>query len=267
MRSYLMGLESLSGSLFKKVEQALYQDGSFLSLCATLSTLHVMHTHPRLLGITDHSRLPMLIAQAYEQAVSRLHQIHHSQPDEHHELIQSIKLLGMLAGGAEGKFDSERLMDDLSDLLIMPDLAPILEGACIAILAQARPSQRPEIVSRAHSYMLGTPEKVKLVSGYLQGVFMAARDVLLYDDVLLQSLNQLFMTLPHEQFIEMVPELRYAFTHFTAAEIRLIMKQIAGLHQVSVTELEQEGISEVMLMKAKAQDEAIRKEFAKWNLI
>lgn len=267
MRSHLMGLESLSGSLFEKTQQALYQDGSFLSLCGTLSILNLMYSHPKLLGIRDHSRLPMLIAEAYDQAVSRLHQIHHSQPDEHHELIQSLKLLGMLAGDADSRFDSERLMDDLSDLLMLPDLAPILEGACIAILAQSRPSHRPEIVTRAQSYMLGTPDKIKLVPSYLQGIFVTARDVLLYDDILLHNLNQLFMTLPHEEFIEMLPELRYAFTHFTTAEIRLIMKQIAGFHQVPVTKLEQEGISEVMLMKAKLQDEAIRKEFAKWNLI
>jgi hypothetical protein len=267
MESHRMGLEALSQSLYIALNEALLQDGSFLSLCGTLSILNHMYSHRSLLGISDESSLVPLLTQGYEQAVSRLHQIYRSQPDEHHQCIQALKILGMLAKRDETNFDQERLLDDLASLLQLPDLAPMLEGACIAILAQAYHSRRPEIITRARSYMLGTPDKVKLISSYLQGVFATARDVLLYDDVLLNSLNELFITLSHEQFIEMAPELRLAFTNFTAAEVNLIMKQIAGYHQVDVTVLEEEGISEALLVEAKAQDEAVRKEFAKWNLI
>ncbi|MGG0822052.1 DUF5682 family protein [Paenibacillus turicensis] len=267
MESHRMGLEALSESLYIALKEALLQDGSFLSLCGTLSILNHMYSHRSLLGISDESSLVPLLTQGYEQAVSRLHQIYRSQPDEHRQCIQALKTLGMLAKRDEANFDQERLLDDLASLLQLPDLAPMLEGACIAILAQAYHSRRPEIVTRASSYMLGTPEKVKLISSYLQGVFATARDVLLYDDVLLKSLNELFMTLSHEQFIEMSPELRLAFTNFTAAEVNLIMKQIAGFHQVDVTVLEEKGISEALLVEAKAQDEAVRREFAKWSLI
>jgi hypothetical protein len=267
MESHRMGLEALSDSLFLALKEALLQDGSFLSLCGTLSILNHMYSHRSLLGISDESALVPLLTLGYEQAVSRLYQIYRSQPDEHHECIQALKTLGMLAKRDETNFDQERLLDDLASLLQFPDLAPMLEGACIAILAQAYQIRRPEIVTRARSYILGTPDKVKLISSYLQGVFATARDVLLYDDVLLKSLNELFMTLSHEQFIEMAPELRLAFTNFTAAEVNLIMKQIARFHQVDVTVLEEEGISETLLVEAKAQDEAVRKEFAKWSLI
>lgn len=267
MESHRMGLEALSESLYIALKEALLQDGSFLSLCGTLSILNHMYSHRSLLGISDESSLVPLLTQGYEQAVSRLHQIYRSQPDEHRQCIQALKTLGMLAKRDEANFDQERLLDDLASLLQLPDLAPMLEGACIAILAQAYHSRRPEIVTRASSYMLGTPEKVKLISSYLQGVFATARDVLLYDDVLLKSLNELFMTLSHEQFIEMSPELRLAFTNFTAAEVNLIMKQIAGFHQVDVTVLEEKGISEALLVEAKTQDEAVRREFAKWSLI
>lgn len=267
MESHRMGLEAFSESLFIALNEALLQDGSFLSLCGTLSILNHMYTHRSLLGISDESSLVSLLTLGYEQAVSRLYQIHRSQPDEHHQCIQALKTLGMLAKRDEVNFDQERLLDDLASLLQFPDLAPMLEGACIAILAQAYHASRPEIVTRARSYMLGTPDKVKLISSYLQGVFATARDVLLYDDVLLKSLNELFITLSHEQFIEMAPELRLAFTNFTAAEVNLIMKQIAGFHQVDVTVLEEEGISEALLIEAKSQDEAVRKEFAKWSLI
>lgn len=267
MESHRMGLEALSESLYIALKEALLQDGSFLSLCGTLSILNHMYSHRSLLGISDESSLVPLLTQGYEQAVSRLHQIYRSQTDEHHQCIQALKTLGMLAKRDEANFDQERLLADLASLLQLPDLAPMLEGACIAILAQAYHSRRPEIVTRARSYMLGTPDKVKLISSYLQGVFATARDVLLYDDVLLKSLNELFMTLSHEQFIEMSPELRLAFTNFTAAEVNLIMKQIAGFHQVDVTVLEEKGISEALLVEAKTQDEAVRREFAKWSLI
>lgn len=267
MESHRMGLEALSESLFIALKDALLQDGSFLSLCRTLSILNHMYSHRSLLGISDESSLVPLLTLGYEQAVSRLYQIYRSQPDEHHQCIQALKTLGMLAKRDEANFDQERLLDDLASLLQLPDLAPMLEGACIAILAQAYPIRRPEIVARARSYILGTPDKVMLISRYLQGIFATARDVLLYDDVLLKSLNELFMTLSHEQFVEMAPELRLAFTNFTAAEVYLIMKQIAGMHQVDVTMLEEEGISESMLVEAKAQDEAVRREFAKWSLI
>ena len=267
MESHRMGLETLSATLYTAVKESLLQDGSFLSLCGTLSILNHMYSHRSLLGIQDESSLIPLLTQGYEQAVSRMYQIYRSQPDEHRECIQALKILGMLAKRDDANFDQERLLDDIASLLQMPDLAPILEGACIAILAQAYPVRRSEIVIRARSYILGTPDKVKLISSYLQGIFSTARDVLLYDDLLLRSLNELFINLSHEQFVEMAPELRLAFTNFTAAEVNLIMKQIAQFYHVDVTILEEEGISELVLVEAKTQDEAVRKEFAKWSLI
>ncbi|GBF72464.1 hypothetical protein PA598K_00718 [Paenibacillus sp. 598K] len=65
----------------------------------------------------------------------------------------------------------------------------------------------------------------------------------------------------------MVADLRLAFTYFTSREKTLIAGRLAGHLQVAESELERPALDERELVRARALDEAIRKEAAAWNLI
>ncbi|WP_338554497.1 DUF5682 family protein [Paenibacillus sp. KS-LC4] len=267
LQALLMGLQDTARRLYEQVQAALRKDGNFLSLCQTLTVLNRLRQHGRLLGLAADERLPLLVAEAYNNAVDKLPGLSAIHEDEHPAIIEGLKLLAMLAESSEEHFQNAAFRGHLSELLSDRRLSPQLEGVVIAILAGLGDRTREEMVERARSYVRGTPEQAKQTAKYLQGMFAVARDAFLYDDLLLGELNYLIEELPSEDFIAMVPELRLAFTYFTPMETSLIAERVAALHQAEPGELERPPIDEQTLVQAKALDEAIRKEFAAWRLI
>lgn len=263
VQALLMGLQETAERLFGAVRAALRQDGHFLSLCRTLHALHRLQQHGGLLGLEPDERLPALLREAYARAVDHLSGIARTTEDTHDEIIQGLKLLAMLASS----LSDDGWAEQLGALLDDRELPPRLEGVCVSLAVAGSSRSRAELVSRARGYIRGTPDQVRHTAPYLQGLFTAGRDVFLYDDDLLAEVNVLVGELPHETFIEMVADLRLAFTYFTSREKTLIAGRLAGHLQVAEAELEQPALDERELVRARTLDEAIRKEAAAWNLI
>ncbi|MFS0868903.1 DUF5682 family protein [Paenibacillus xylanilyticus] len=267
LQALLMGLQDTAKQLYDQVRSALRKDGNFLSLCASLHILDRIHQHRRLLGLSEDSHLPELVAEAYNNAVDKLLHISRTNPDEHKAIIQGLKLLAMLAESSEERYQDETFRAHLNELLADHKLPAQLEGVCLAISSGLGDRSREEIVDRARGYIRGTPEQMRQTAHYLQGVFAVARDAFLYEDQLLSELNYMIEQLDHDDFIVMIPELRLAFTYFTPMETALIADRVANLHQVQAEEMSKPGVDEQMLIQAKAWDDAIRKEFEAWKLI
>ncbi|WP_051506947.1 DUF5682 family protein [Saccharibacillus sacchari] len=271
LRALVMGLESLSSRLFERLESALRQDGSFLSLCDTLDNLDRIRSHRRLLGVVDEVRLRRLANESYAASVSRLPGLNGLNPDEQPQAVEGLKLLYMHAVGRTDAVEGasaadENFRDRLNELLAVSDLAPRLEGAVVAILVRLGERERSEISNRARAYMQGSPDQAIKSAEYLQGLFALARDALMQDDQLIADLSILLERLPHEEFLRMLPELRLAFTFFTPPETSRIAAKVAGLHGIPASRLEMPAVDEHTLRTARELDRAIREEFALWKL-
>ncbi|MEJ8304850.1 DUF5682 family protein [Saccharibacillus sacchari] len=271
LRALVMGLENLSARLFERLEAALRQDGSFLSLCDTLDNLDRIRSHRRLLGVVDEVRLRELANEAYAASVSRLPGLNGLNPDEQPQAVEGLKLLYMHAAGRAGNTEGssaayENFQDRLNELLAVHNLAPRLEGAVVAILVRLGERERSEISNRARAYMQGSPDQAIKSAEYLQGVFALARDALMQDDQLIADLSALLERLRHEEFLRMLPELRLAFTFFTPPETSRIAAKVAGLHGIPASRLEMPAVDERTLRTAQELDRAIWEEFALWKL-
>ncbi|WP_172197973.1 DUF5682 family protein [Saccharibacillus qingshengii] len=273
LRALVMGLEALAGRLFDRLESALRQDGSFLSLCETLDSLDRIRSHRRLLGVSDESRLKILTDEAYEAAVSRLPGLNGLNPDEQPHAVEGLKLLHMHAAGrsgpaaaAAGSDPDENFRDRLGELLAAPNLPPRLEGAAAAILVRLGARESGELSLRARAYIQGSPDQALKAAEYLQGLFALARDSLMQGNELLADLSGLLERLPHDEFLRLLPELRLAFTFFTPPETSRIAAKVAELHGLPAARLEDAAVDETVLRAARNLDEAIRKEFALWKL-
>lgn len=271
LRALVMGLENLSSRFFERLESALRQDGSFLSLCGTLDNLDRIRSHRRLLGVTDEVRLRRLANESYDAAISRLPGLNGLNPDEQPQAVEGLKLLYMHAVGRTGSVEGasaadENFRDRLNELLTVSDLPPRLEGAVVAVLVRLGERERSEISNRARAYMQGSPDQAIKSAEYLQGVFALARDALMQDDQLIADLSALLERLPHEEFLRMLPELRLAFTFFTPPETSRIAEKVAGLHGIPASRLEMPAVDEHTLRTAQELDRVIREEFALWKL-
>ncbi|WP_232698466.1 DUF5682 family protein [Brevibacillus daliensis] len=268
LQAVLMGLEELSISLFNLVEDYVKQDGSFISLCQTLTTLTILHDQKRLFDLQGPERVERLIDETYYQAVSKIYGLTEPNPDQVKGIVENLKFLYMLSAKRKETAQEEIFIDQLRELLSFEELHPMLEGAVTAILCNLDVLDREQISSKAKAYIFGTPDKILHTATYLQGVFSIARDVFLQDENLLTAINQLVSTLSYEDFIQVTPELRLAFTYFTPLEITHIADKVAALYNTTREELLTcQAIDEREIIRAKKLDHAIKEEFARWNLM
>ncbi|MED1788397.1 DUF5682 family protein [Brevibacillus laterosporus] len=267
LKSMLMGLEELSDKLFDLVEDFVKKDGSFVSLCQTLQTLAVLSEQKRLFALKETDRLQKLIEETYYHAVTKIYEITKPSPEEINDIVEYLKFLYMLSSKESWGLSIDIFKDQLVSLLAVSDILPRFEGVIIAILCNLDVLDREEIALKARSYMFGTPENMLHTAAYLQGIFTIARDVFLHDKQLLEDLNKLIGRLSYEDFLQIVPELRLAFTYFTPMEIMLISEKVASIFQTTAEDLQSPVIEERLLQQVRKMDQAIEKEFAKWNLI
>lgn len=267
LQAILMGLEEIGGRLFVMVEDYVKQDSSFLSLCQTFHTLTLLYEQKRLFAFAESERIEKLISETYYHAVSKIYALAQPNPEEIEGIIENLKRLYMVMMKETLVLAEEIFHDQLGELLHAKTLPPQLEGAVAAILFNLNLLEREEIVQRARAYMFGTTEKMMLTARYLQGVFMIARDVFLYDEQLLADLDYVINGLSYEDFLQIAPELKLAFTYFSPMEIITISENVANLYQTNIVEINGPALDERMLIKAKNLDRTIRKEFARWNLV
>ncbi|RXZ84848.1 hypothetical protein EBB07_02195 [Paenibacillaceae bacterium] len=268
LQALLMGLEQLGERLYALVESFLSRDGSFVSLCGTLQILLLLQEQRTLLGIADGNRLSGLTRAAYGNAAGKLHTLARPNPQELGEIADRLKLLYMLSLQVESEEMAAGIFrEQLQELLADAGLPALLEGVVAAILVNLGSLEPNELARRARAYIHGSEAQMLCTAQYLQGVFTVKRDIFLHDDRLLGELDTLLEQLSHEQFVQLVPELRLAFTYFTPVEISKIAERAAALSGLAPQHYGRPAVDEALLLRTRALDEAIKEEFRQWSLI
>ena len=267
LQAAVMGLEEVSSQLLRRLEQAIERDRSFLSLCQTAHLLSFMYEQKRLLALRGTFPFERLLVETYGSAVRSMSGLAKPHPDEIGQIVENIKLLYAMTSRKSLGLPGDLFAEQLETLLMMPDLPPRLEGGSAAVLFNLHQLTREDILKRARAYIFGTPANKQLTALYLQGVFSVARDIFLYDEQVLTDLDHLITSLDYEDFLQVIPELKLAFTYFSPAEIQTIAGKVAGLYQTTEEDVTGAALDETMLRKAGALDRAIREEFTRWNLM
>ena len=79
-------------------------------------------------------------------------------------------------------------------------------------------------------YVQGTKEQMKKTALFFRGLFFSARDLIFIGGQILNMLDTFLQQTESAEFMELLPELRMAFTYFTPREIDRIAEKAAALH-------------------------------------
>ena len=117
------------------------------------------------------------------------------------------------------------------------DKTPEVYGAAMGLLYALDPSRRGDAEDAMRGYLQGS-EKVRMQGAdYLKGLFCTAGDIVLADDSFLCMTDELITGFDREDYLEILPSMRLAFSYFTPSEIRSIAKSVAELHGVKDDDL------------------------------
>jgi len=282
LKAGLMALHT-SDRLAGLVRENISQDNSFISLASCIRSLNFMQGIEHILRLNQGH----IIAQAKEEALTRIipmiPTLTAPSEKEDYELAQQVKMLYQTAGLTQNT--KEAFLDALIDLTGGPDMRgsisqsgsqpntaptlsrgrssipPTLDGAATGLLYDAGHFSLEDTRYRANAYLEAAPDVLAHVGRFLRGIFLTAKDIVFYESGLIEALNSAISTAPYDEFIEMLPDLRLAFTFFTPREIDRLGKAVLAVlglraDNESITTLPE--IDELQLKKVNEIDKAAR---------
>lgn len=222
-----MGLDQEMEPVYEAVSRIILEDTRFFTVAEALSRLRMLK---ELQGLYRAS-LPfeMLIAGCYEKLVILLPSMAQIKDEDLERTMKAMKLLYQTGGqtgcSREAYFEAlERMQKDGT-------LHPGLDGCIHGILFGCGREEAGEAEAAGRGYLTGTRDQLLKTAVFLRGLFFTARDLVFMGQGIIPMLDVFFAQVEDEEFLELLPQLRLAFSAFTPGELKRIGTLAAGLHR------------------------------------
>ncbi len=238
---FLMGI-TLSPEDILFMEKVLSDDGDFFSLGKGLYYFDMLHELRSLYHVQDDA-IFIYMEQCFSKLIALLPSMGAVQPEQAQECIHICKLLYNVSGRVFPE-RQEELKSALQTLSEREQKEPSVFGAVMGLLYALDGNYLQAAEQAMQSYLQGIPSIQKQGAFYLKGLFETARDIALMDKNFLNLTDSLLSEMDYDNFMEILPSLRLAYSYFTPFEIQQIAEQAASLHGRKDNFSEQTGLNE-----------------------
>lgn len=249
----IMDLLEFIPPLCEKISSSVAEDGSFFSLCEAIDNLLFLQNAKWLLNLPDMSFSDAILHAIYNKACAMIPTLATTQEEEDVALAKSIKTLFSLTDRMEN--DPAVFWEALEELTGRQDsTAPCLQGAAAGLLYSADRIDADGALAYAQSYLFGSGEKVKQSGIFLRGLFLSAWDLVFADSRFLDGLSNVLLSIEWEDFLNLLPDLRLAFSTFTPLQIDRISGIVSELLGLTGKLSDISGYSEPLLNLGQTLD-------------
>ncbi len=225
-----MGLREQLGPVYDRVQELMLQDTDFYSLADGVKSLMMME---ELAGLYGSGLKPgRLIHLGCRKLVTLLPSMVRIKDEDLGRCMNALKLLYQLTGREGDSFGTERegFFDALDRMCRDGQIHPGLNGCIHGILYGSGRETAREVEQTCRGYLGGTGEQLFCTAQFFKGLFFTARDLVFIGEEFLKMLDEFYGSVSEDEFMELLPELRMAFTYFTPRETDKIAAMAAGLH-------------------------------------
>ena len=203
-------------------------DGDFFSVGEGMRFFEMLCRLRELYGYEDDSA-EMLVGLCFSKLISSLPSMAALPSDRADACIRIMKHMLELTDTLL-KDRAKELETALRLLISAPDKQPAVYGAAIGLLCSFDSSMRVTAEQALKGYLCGSPEVIKKGAEYLKGLFSSARDIMFGENDFLRMTDELIVGMGHDDFIEVLPQLRLAFGYFTPQETAETARAVAKIH-------------------------------------
>lgn len=233
----VMGVEGFYLQYEDKLRQVILNEKNFVSLCQLISSIRYLAHMQRLMDGDVVPALPGLARLAFKEALELIPLVCQVNEDEEQEVCEQMRNLYNLTLETDLWFDNAAFSAEVDKALQDGFCNSRFYGLCLAIRYKEGEVEQAAFCDRISTYLessIGQPEQA---ASFVCGVFLVARDVLFMDTRILGAIEQVVIGAGNEQFLTILPNLRYAFTNFLPMELDRLGKVIAEQHHVSESSL------------------------------
>ncbi len=225
-----MGLKEQIQPVFDRVHELMLGDTDFHSLAEALKSLLMMEELGGLYG--SQMEFGSLIHIGCGKMISLLPAMTKIKDEDLNPCMNALKLLYQITGRTGEDFAREReeFYDVLTKMIRDGEIHAGLNGCIHGILYGSGRDTAAEVEAACRGYLSGTREQLFSTAQFFRGLFFTARDLVFIGNDFIQMLDGFYGQVTEEEFMELLPELRMAFTYFTPRETDRIAAMAAGLH-------------------------------------
>ena len=225
-----MGLREQMQPVFDRVHELMLGDTDFYSLAEALKSLLMMEELGGLYG--SEMKFGSLIHIGCRKMISLLPAMTKIKDEDLNRCMNALKLLYQVTGREGERFAQERedYYDVLGKMIRDGEIHAGLNGCIYGILYGSGRGTAAEVEAACKGYLNGTREQLFSTAQFFRGLFFTARDLVFIGDDFIKMLDAFYGQVTEEEFMELLPELRMAFTYFTPRETDKIAAAAAGLH-------------------------------------
>lgn len=251
---FLMGISIDNG--LSRLTVLTSSDGDIFSVGRALGHFRTLLALRELYDCEDEALLP-LVELCFDKLVLMLPSTANVADEQSEELCGIMRQLCALV---DTMLTDRRaaITQALTELTLQKDKHPAVYGAAMGLLCASDTSRQTEAEQAMRGYLNGTLAVKKQGAEYLKGLFSTARDIVFAENDFLKMTDELLTGMSSEDFIEILPSMRLAFSYFTPQEISETAKAVAGLYDAEGESLlYDESIDEGLLLFGRALDREI----------
>ena len=225
---FLMGIE-ITDEFAVKTDEIIINDGDFFSLGKGLYYFNMLDTLKKMYNaegiVTEY-----FLEKCFQKILIMLPSMMNVDSDHADECIKICRMMYNLVRGDVLSGEYENLFDTFRTMIEKGNPEPSLYGAVLGLLYGSDNSYKEDIKHALNSYLTGSEEIKKQGAIFLRGLFSTARDIVLVGNEFIIITDRLINGLQIEDFMDILPELRLAFSYFTPSEIDVIAEKAAKLY-------------------------------------
>ena len=229
-RVFEMGLREQMQTVYDRVHEQMIADTDFYSLAEAVRSLLMMEELGPLYGTK--MEFESLIHMGCRKLITLLPSMTGIKDEDLNGCMNALKLLYQITGREETQYGQERegYFTALEKMTRDSGIHAGLNGCIQGILYGSGRETAQEVENACRGYLSGTKEQLIHTAQFFKGLFFTARDLVFIGDTFIRMLDEFYSSVTEEEFMELLPELRMAFTYFTPRETDKIAAAAAGLH-------------------------------------
>lgn len=237
VRACRMGLHAQSKAMIPLIDIHIAEDPLVSSVVSALSQLELLQGAREPLEAFDLVAVPRLMTAAYRRACHLLHDVSHC-PDQYvDDFVKALQTLReVLASKSESDsdtiFDDELFYQGMQAIVNAPahESQSVMVGAAAGILYGDGRINDAELIRIVCGFLGGAIGDARKSAGILRGLLTTACEIAWQVADVLQAIDDQFQSWDEETFLELLPELRLAFSSLTPNDITRVAESVSALY-------------------------------------
>lgn len=277
IESTVMGLYNFLIDNYSEIENIILSDSDFISLCKALDNFSYLINIEKINGNINKdrenifkdadiiSKIKSLSKHAFILAVQNMESIKNF--DEENALKYSVYIKNLYIYTLENEdlyyLDCKEIFNEKIDFMLQNTFGSShIYAVCISIKYKSGRIDAKEFASIISNFL--ETAKTESIAYFLNGIFLIARDIIFINDDLINEIDKAIKNIEENKFIEILPNLRLAFTNLTPTETERLSLIISKIYETK--ESNAENISEEEIQMAKDIDKKIAEEMNKYEI-